>query len=320
MRCIGATALVLIAAALAAGPVSATGSEAEARRLYSLALDRFLEGQARIMRIADPIRIAAAPFCGSNVVSVIGLYAANQYTFEDMIPRDLAFEEEFNEVAIERFHLDRRRTVLLVVPGLPADRAGLRPGDIVTRIDGKKPKRRTQLDLLWNTGTKGSVRLTAERPDGTVELEIESRPGCAEPSRFWFGTTVNAFAMHYGSLTGTYVYGGLLDLFESDNELATILGHELAHLILKHTQTRTTQRNEADADYLGVYLAARAGFDVSKATDVEDRLARANPFSTIDWGFYSHPISPARSLELRAAIDEIARKRERGEPLEPEER
>jgi len=207
-----------------------------------------------------------------------------------------------------------------VVPGLPADRGGLRAGDVVTRIGGKKPKRRTQLDSLRNTGTKGNVRLTAERPDGTVEFELESRLGCAEPSRFWFGTTVNAFATHFGSLTGTYVYGGLLDLFESDDELATILGHELAHLILKHTQMRTTQRNEADADYLGVYLAARAGFDVSKAIDVEDRLARTNPFSTIDWGFYSHPMSPARSLELRAAIDEIAGKRERGEPLEPEER
>ncbi len=320
MRCVGAIALVLIAATLDAGPASTEGSDAEARRLYSLALDRFLEGQARIMRIADPIRIAAAPFCGKNVVPVIGVYAANRYTFEDMIPRELAFEEKFNEVAVERFHLDERRTVLLIVPGLPADRAGLRSGDVVTRVDGKKPRRRIQLDSLRNAGREGGVRLTVERADETVEIELESRLGCAEPGRYWFGTTVNAFAAYYGSLTGTYVVGGLLDLFESDDELATILGHELAHLILKHTQTRTTQGNEADADYLGVYLAARAGFDVSKAIDVEDRLARTNPFSTIDWGFYSHPVSAARSLELRAAIDEIAGKQERGEALEPEEK
>ena len=312
-------ALVLLAAALAAGQVSAEEDAAEARRLYSLALDRFLEGQARIMRIADRIRIAAAAFCGSNVVPVIGVYAANQHTFEDMIPLELPFEETFNAVAIERFRLDRRRTVLLVVPGLPADRAGLRPGDVVTRIDGKKPRRRAQLDSLRNAGTGGNLRLTVERSGKALEFELEIRPGCAEPSRFSFGTTVNAFATRYGSLTGTYVFGGLLDLFESDDELATILGHELAHLILEHMQTPTTRGSEADADYLGVYLAARAGFDVSKAIDVEERLARTNPFSTIDWGYYSHPMSPSRSLELRAAIQEIARKRERGEPLQPEE-
>lgn len=309
-----------MATVLAAGPAGAGDEQAEARRLYSLALERFLEGQARIMHVADPIRIAGAPFCGRNLVPVMGVYAANQYTFEDMIPRELAFEEEFNAVAVERFQLDKRRTVLLVAPGLPADVAGLRPGDVVTRVDGKRPKRRAQLDSLHNAGRQGVVRLTVERSGEAVEIDVESRPGCAEPGRFWFGTTVNAFATRYGGLTGTYVYAGLLDLFQSDDELAVILGHELAHLILEHTQTRTIQRSEADADYLGVYLAARAGFDLASAIDVEERLGRTNPFSTIDWGFYSHPTSPLRSLELRAAIEEIAGKQARGEPLEPEKK
>ena len=318
-RWLRSLALILLCAFVYGRPLSA-GEQQETRRLYDLALDRLLEGQARVMRIADPIRIAAAPFCGKNLASVLGVYTANHYSFVDMIPRELAFEKAFSEVAIERFQLGKQPTVLLVVPGLPADLAGLRAGDVVTRVDGRKLKPRVQLEALRRKGKEGPVALTVKRHGESLELELENRRGCAEPSRFTFGTTVNAFAMHYGGRTGMYVFGGLLDLFESDDELATILGHELAHLILRHTQQRTTQRTEADADYLGVYLAARAGIDVARAIDVEERLGRTNPFSTIDWGFYSHPASPARSLELRAAIAEIAEKLERGEPLEPEER
>ena len=124
----------------------------------------------------------------------------------------------------------------------------------------------------------------------------------------------------FGSLTGIYVLGGMLDFLESDDELAVVLGHELAHLILSHTNVRTTHKNEANADYLGVYLAARAGFEVSNALEYEDRMSRNNPYSTIDWGFYSHPTSPHRSLQLRLTIDEIDRKVEGGLPLLPERR
>ena len=312
------TALVGLLALCASAPARA--GDPEAQRLYALALDRLLKGQARIMRLADPIRIAAAPFCGRDVVPVLGLYAAHEHTFEDMNPKEMTYEEGLRDAAIERFQLDGRHTVLLVVPDLPAARAGLRPGDVVVEVQGRKPRRATRLDALRRAGKDGPIRMTVEREGALVELELERRPGCAPPSRFWFGTTVNAFATHFHELTGTYVYAGMLDLFESDDELATILGHELAHMILRHTQQVTTKGTEADADYLGVYLAARAGFDVTRAIDVEDRLGGINPFSTIDWGFYSHPMSPARSLELRAAIREIVAKQDRGDPLEPEER
>ena len=47
-------------------------------------------------------------------------------------------------------------------------------------------------------------------------------------------------------------------------------------------------------------------------------MARKIPYTSIDWGVYSHPTSEKRALALRETLVEIAEKRERGEPLEPE--
>ena len=214
------------------------------------------------------------------------------------------------------FALDKRTQILLVVPDLAADRAGLQAGDVVLRLDGKKLSRRHRLEVLKKKSGGGTLTIGVEREGDTVELELEVEEGCAYPSRFWFGTEINAFAAKYGKLTGTYVVGGMLRFLPSDDDLAIIMGHELAHPILGHRQT--TGRTEADADYLGIYLAARAGYDVSGSFDLQDRFSRRNPYSSIDWGFYSHPIGPERSHELRATLAEIEAKVAAGEPLEPE--
>ena len=54
--------------------------------------------------------------------------------------------------------------------------------------------------------------------------------------------------------------------------------------------------------------------------DVWSKMSALTPLSTVDWGFYSHPMSPARSLELRATVEEIEAKQKAGEPLEPRAR
>ena len=49
----------------------------------------------------------------------------------------------------------------------------------------------------------------------------------------------------------------------SDDELAVILGHEFGHGIL---QTGSKPHFEADADYIGLYMAAQAGYDIETAS------------------------------------------------------
>ena len=66
---------------------------------------------------------------------------------------------------------------------------------------------------------------------------------------------INAFCMPGGKIV---VYDGLLKLVESDDELAVVLGHEVAHAVAKHSNERMSQQMLAQAGgaALGVGLAA----------------------------------------------------------------
>lgn len=64
---------------------------------------------------------------------------------------------------------------------------------------------------------------------------------------------INAFAMPGGKVG---VYTGLLKLVDSDDELATVMGHEIGHVIAKHGSERVSQGMIAElgAVGLGIFL------------------------------------------------------------------
>lgn len=67
---------------------------------------------------------------------------------------------------------------------------------------------------------------------------------------------INAFALPGGKVG---VYSGLLRLVESDDELATVMGHEIAHVTSRHGAERTSQ-NYAVA---GLGLLGAIGMEMS---------------------------------------------------------
>ncbi|KAL5522231.1 OMA1_2 [Sanghuangporus sanghuang] len=108
---------------------------------------------------------------------------------------------------------------------------------------------------------------------------------------------------------GIVVFTGLLSVCKDENELAAILGHEIAHVVARHLAERyskakdwslkqllfgpSVQRNprqieedykqmmavnlheqELEADAIGLQLTARACFDPKAAITVNERLAR----------------------------------------------
>ncbi len=131
-----------------------------------------------------------------------------------------------------------------------------------------------------------------------------------------------------GARKGTIsITSGMMDFAESDDELATILGHEIAHVILKHRAPRSFLTRlwspaarvaiEREADYVGCYLAASAGFDVSKTPGLWRRIARAAPdLISSSPGLYEG--SPERVILVEATVREIREKQKRGIPLVPE--
>jgi predicted Zn-dependent protease len=73
---------------------------------------------------------------------------------------------------------------------------------------------------------------------------------------------------------------------------------------------------EREADYVGAYYAARAGYDISGAEDVWRAIALEDPEGIRK--MTTHPTSPVRFLQMRKVAEEIADKKSRNQPLEPE--
>jgi len=123
--------------------------------------------------------------------------------------------------------------------------------------------------------------------------------------------TVNAFCMPGGKIA---FFTGILDSLQlTDDEIATIMGHEIGHALLEHGRARMSQQvlksvgisvaaavfnlgqissellaqaanlavslpyarqQESDADLVGLELAARAGHDPRAAISVWQKMAR----------------------------------------------
>lgn len=159
---------------------------------------------------------------------------------------------------------------------------------------------------------------------------------------------VNAFAD--GQRIGINL--GMLRFIESDDELAVVIGHEVAHNMLSHSQKKMggallgalldaaiasqgvntggafqqagamaySKEYEAEADYLGLYLAARAGFDATVAPLFWRRMAIEHPGSIASRFNSTHPSTAERSVALRNTLAEIEQKSADKVALLPERR
>ena len=87
----------------------------------------------------------------------------------------------------------------------------------------------------------------------------------------------------------------------SDDELAFVIAHEMAHVMLDHSGS--SRNNELVADYWAAKLMFRSGFDANAAERVLARLQTRRvlgfPFSLI-----SHPGPSRRMQTVRRALEE----------------
>lgn len=250
-----------------------------------LAAGSFLRGaDDRVARIAYRIATSGAPLC-PEAAPVTGLAYHHLAEYE---PDDRA-------TMIARYGLDRGMGVLAVVPGSPAAQAGLRAGDVILAVNGaavtysaqaksdrpnswRAPLEAAEAQLEGALRT-GPASLTVLRDGVTITRELTAVRGCPARVRLARSNQNSAFAANGYVILTTATLG----LTRSDDELAVIIGHELAHVALRHPERlraegvpdgwlRTIGGNadrvratEEEADRLGIRLAAAAGFDASAA-------------------------------------------------------
>ena len=348
-------ALLCLLAFVAAGcaPVSrlpdldAKAVAAEQRREQIAQMRSYYAAIHRVDNVAFRLRVANRTFCKDRVSAQIGLYAVT--------PRSLP--RHFRSFAAEALDVTwARPTVISVSDGSPAAQAGIRDHDELVALNG---------ELISVTGTAnwmgGWLKANGDKPlrvdlrrDG-VNQTVTVTPviACSVPINYVVNDEANASSGD----KGITINSGIVALAKTDAQLATIIGHEMAHANLGHLEkqrfnavigfagglaidagimagglptngvfTREFTRGgarafsvqfEREADYVGAYYAARAGYDLAGTEELWWAFGQQSDPNSLRFA-KTHPLAPVRFLQMRAVAAEIADKERRHLPLVPE--
>jgi len=343
---------ILLSALVACAPVSKLPAvdsklaEAEAEKQRELAVDQILMDQSRLHRVAYPILRENVALCDEKVRLGTGIMLVNKFQFP----------EQFRSAAVRVANLSDVLQIQEVAPGSPAVAAGLRPGDRLHRLNDQPvavgENALSDFGETFQEAAKVAVdekqplRLEIFRGAQKQQLWLSPVRQCDVPYQVSQQSFVNAFADGKRII----IAKGMMRFAERDDELAIVVGHEIAHNTMGHIAKKQgnqavglifdiiaagfgvntgglfsdiggqafSQGFEAEADYVGLYLTARAGYDINQAPNFWRRMGVAHPSSIRTNHSASHPGTPERFIALEKTVKEIQDKRSTGQTLVPQ--
>lgn len=234
------------------------------------------KADGRLATIAERLTTANAALCDQRQPALgMVLHSLRQYRESDWptVKRVFVFN---TPVAVEA-----------IVDGGAAQRAGVIANDGVVAIaDQPLPKSVAAAGKTASTDRDNALALIAAAPvdrpltitfdrNGTVDRRtLTARPACQSRFEIVIGNGFDAQADGANVQLGEKFFEGM-----SDDEVAVVVAHELAHNILRHRarldaagvsrgiagefgrNARLIRETEDQADQLSVYLLANAGYD-----------------------------------------------------------
>jgi hypothetical protein len=298
---------------------------------------------ARVDRVAFNVFRGGRELCRPQVAPSLGFFFAN----------DGSFDPAANVDGFDADDLGNRYEVTRVVGGSPAAKAGLQVGDVLVSFGGQPvPQGPGTAEAALRLGRQASradqVALTIER-DGTQRaLTLTPVLACDIDLIVQRSWEINA----YTNGIQIQVRSGLLRFIETDDELALVLAHEVGHSIMNHAAAtkitmiggaivggvvdaiagdddgtymrrgiaaglrRNSVAHELQADYVGLYVMARSGYDIGVAGPLWRRMAEYMPDEVS--AMPTHPAPPARIAAIERTVAEIRAKQASGAPLVPD--
>lgn len=314
---------------------------AEASRMYELVVGRDQQQLRRLSDLATPLLIGNADLCGNRT----------RYTVAFAIHNLEDYRGRRRDAMESVYELDEKIRVTLVGREGPAHIAGLREGDAILAVNDVETPRgmaasyyyRHHVNPLVESGKP--LKFTILRKDKKFTALVQPVLACDYPVRLMTSGVVNAYATGTSILVTT----SFLETFQDGQELGVVLAHELAHNVMGHIEkgsmrrlgdqmlarllnrwTRTDTGDlyaqlsylessvdfEYEADYVALYLAARAGLEYERGPLFFRKLALQTP-GAINRDS-THPRLAARLVAQESAIAEIRKKTALGQPLIPE--
>jgi len=195
--------------------------------------------------------------------------------------------------------------------------------------------------LNRNAAQVARVRVVAIRLASASGAFRPDAPGWAWETNVISSKEINAWCMPGGKMA---VYTGLIDqLNVTDDELAAVMGHEIAHALREHGRERASQamaqamvlsgiaiavgasdgsmqlaqivtdvtinlpnsrEHEIEADRIGVELAARAGYDPRAAVTLWQKMAKAGGSGPPQF-LSTHPSPENRIRDLQVYAERV---------------
>ncbi len=227
-------------------------------------------------------------------------------------------------------------------------------------FDAKKPYGYKQLDAL-DTRLKPVAERVRQAASQLCQDLQKDEPPPEEPDENNSCSFTISMDIHKRDLNAyahghiAVIYPAMVDFLKSDDQLAFILSHEMAHDVMHHSDKKrhnayfgaaiglladiaagaenvnskgtfgnTGERAavnayspqfEAEADYVGLYIMARAGYNIDKAPDVWRIMSATNPDAI--YVTTTHPNNSARTIAMTKTVAEIHAKQRAHQPLIP---
>lgn len=239
--------------------------------------------------------------------------------------------------------IDKGVVVIGLVDDSPAKKSGMAQGDLITRAEGLEVNDLADIAYVFDH----------KAPTQLVELKV-IRQGAPQDFGFRLGKKplnisfrmVDEQEVNAGASTNIIVVTyGLMRFVKNDDEVAVVLGHELAHIARSHhikvsgidlisiiagiaagigaekvspgtgdvvmqsisqaLSARYSKDFEREADYFGLKYVYLAGYNIEAGVDVWERFAIEVPQSMTRNFFSTHPSSPERMVRIKKIIQEL---------------
>ena len=263
-------------------------------------IQEMAKASIKIHKITWPILLANKEKCESNKNKSYGALFAdiNDLPKEDDKTFLTLFNNSVDPKYFNKYQVSGFPIILSVAKESPAYHAGLLKNDIILEINEKNTNNfREKLALIFDN--KSYLILKILRGNKEIKVSMIGIQSCSYNVQVLPSGFPNAFA----DGEKVFITMAAIKLARTKDELAFLIGHELAHNILHYKNFDTNEANllaidyldkpkirqiknilvwsnenrEIEADIEGMHLAFKAGFSLENVNDYWRRLSVFNP-------------------------------------------
>ena len=294
----------------------------EMHKQASYLISSMASASRKLHDIAWPIMKANIDVCMNSRVNAFGFMVANPNDLQSSL-KPFFYSASPNILKNNNSH-SNLPMIVSVAQGSPANKANIMEGDLIFSIDTKLVNSKNYKNLLIAGAKKGRLNIGVKRLNKDLIYNLNSEVICGYPVQ----TMVSPIPNAYADGSKIYITIATLDFIKDDQEIAFLIGHELAHNIVHYNGKGLYEveampipindkpslqsvgdlfilpsgAKETEADLLGIEYAIKGGFAQNKVANYFRRLSIYMPQLMEESIFRMHPGNAKRVTNIEEKL------------------